>query len=111
MGDLDAGGSAARASADLGRQLHLAELDLADQTPRLAWVDQAGAEAAGGLRAAGHAEAQTLVGRARFVARGEIAREKRIARSALGDRLAPAHQRAREHRLTIAPDLCGAFAR
>jgi hypothetical protein len=63
-----------RSSADLGRQLDLGELHLADQPPRLARVDQTGPKAGGGLRAAGHSEAQTLIGSARFVARGEIPR-------------------------------------
>ncbi len=45
----------------LGRQLHRGELHVPRQAAHLARVDQAGPQAPGGLRAAGHAEAQALL--------------------------------------------------
>jgi hypothetical protein len=48
--------------AYLGGQLNRAELHLPRQAPHLARVDQPGAETSGGLRAAGDAEAQALIG-------------------------------------------------
>src|SRR5207302_4845306 len=84
------GASPARegASGHLGRQLDDRELDVAHQPPGLARVDQTGAEAASGLGPAGHAEAQALVRRAPFVARGQVAGQEGVAGTALGDRLA-----------------------
>ena len=79
-----------RAQLDLARgsSTQLDQLDLADQPPRLARVDQPGAEPPCGLGPAGDAEAQALVGRAAFVARRHVAGEEGIAGAALGDRLA-----------------------
>ena len=68
---------------DLGGQLDQRQLDVAHQAAGLARVDQAGAQARGGLRAAGHAEAQALVGRAPFIARGQVARQEGVAGAAL----------------------------
>ena len=88
-------------SADLGGQLDRAELHLADQPAHLARVDQAGAEAPGGLRAAGHAEAQALLRRGAAVARGDVAGEEGVAGAARGDRLARLDARAAQARLAV----------
>ena len=51
-------------------------------------IDEPGAEALGGLRAAGDAEAQALGGRRAGVARGDVAGEERVAAADGRDRLA-----------------------
>src|SRR5436190_23884269 len=78
--------SRSRASCDLGG-LDRRELDLAHHPARLARFDLARAEAPRGLRAAGHAEAQAMIGGAAFVARSQVPGEEGVARATFGDRL------------------------
>src|SRR2546423_11953149 len=92
--------SRSRASCDLGG-LARRELALANHRARLARFDLAGAEAPRGLRAAGHAEAQAVIGRAAFVARREVSGEEGIARAAFGDRLAWLDAGALQPRLAV----------
>src|SRR5690348_1768727 len=77
------------------------ELDVAHQPARLARLDLARAEAPRGLGAAGHAESQTVVGSAPFIACREVPGEEGVARAAFGDRFAWLDPGALEARLAV----------
>src|SRR6478672_10871137 len=80
----------------LGRLGELADLDLAHQLVDLARVDQAGAEARRGFRAARDAEAQAFVGRAALVAGRDVAGQEGVARADGRDRLAGLDHHAKQ---------------
>src|SRR5215212_653559 len=73
-------------------------LDLALELVDLARVDEACAEPRRRFRAAGHAEAQALLGRAALVAGGDVAGEGGVARAHGRDRLTRLDHHAEERR-------------